>query len=209
MIEVLCYGDSNTWGFAPGGAGRFPSDVRWPGVTQKALGRSFHVIEEGLNGRTTAWDDPVEGVYRNGKPYLLPCLLSHAPLDVVVLFLGVNDLKKRFALTAAQIAQSVASLVEIIRGSGAGRAGAAPAVLLMCPPPLGKLTEYAEMLEGGTEKSLALAAEYAGTARQLGCAFLDVGTLLRASDLDGVHFGEKDHRALGKAVAAAVKALVP
>ncbi|MGA2480641.1 MAG: SGNH/GDSL hydrolase family protein [Spirochaetia bacterium] len=207
MIEVLCYGDSNTYGFMPGGGGRYPSHMRWTGVMQKALGGSCHVIEEGLNGRTTAWDDPVEGAYRNGTPYLLPCLLSHAPLDLVLLFLGVNDLKKRFDLPAADIARSAGSLVDIIRQSGAGPSGAAPAVLLIAPAPLGKLSGYAEMLEGGTEKSRQLAALYAQTARQLGCAFIDAGSLVRSSDIDGVHLEEKEHRILGEALALQVRKL--
>ena len=209
MKEVLCYGDSNTYGFMPGSGERYPSHVRWTGVMQDALGGSFHVIEEGLNGRTTVWDDPVEGAYRNGSTYLLPCLLSHAPLDLVLLFLGVNDLKKRFDIPAEDIARSAGALVDIIRKSGAGRAGGAPAVLLMAPPPLGKLSGYAEMLEGGTEKSRQLAARYAETARQAGCAFLDTGKLIRSSDIDGVHFEEKDHHTLGEALAAEVRKLIP
>jgi lysophospholipase L1-like esterase len=209
MKEVLCYGDSNTYGYMPGTGERYPAQVRWPGVMKKALGGSFHVIEEGLNGRTTAWDDPVEGVFRNGRTYLLPCLLSHAPLDLVLLFLGVNDLKKRFDLPAAEIARSAGSLVELIRQSGAGRSGAAPAVLLIAPPPLGRLSAYADMLAGGTEKSRELGALYEETARRLGCAFLDAGSVIRASDIDGVHFAEKDHGALGQALAGEVRRLLP
>jgi lysophospholipase L1-like esterase len=207
MIEVLCYGDSNTYGFMPGSGERYPSHLRWTGVMQKALGGSFHVIEEGLNGRTTMWDDPVEGAWRNGSTYLLPCLLSHAPLDIVLLFLGVNDLKKRFDLPAEDIARSAGSLVELIRQSGAGRAGAVPAVLLIAPPPLGKLSGYAEMLEGGPEKSLQLGARYAEIARRMGCAFLDAGSVIRSSDIDGVHFEEKGHRTLGEALALEVRRL--
>ena len=209
MKEVLCYGDSNTYGFMPGSGERYPPRVRWTGVMQDALGGSYHVIEEGLNGRTTVWDDPVEGAYRNGSTYLLPCLLSHAPLDLVLLFLGVNDLKKRFDIPAEEIARSAGALVDIIRKSGAGRSGGAPAVLLMAPPPLGKLSGYAEMLEGGTEKSRQLGARFADIARQAGCAFLDAGKLIRSSDIDGVHFEEKEHRTLGEALAAEVRKLIP
>ncbi|MBS7614601.1 hypothetical protein KEJ18_02550 [Candidatus Bathyarchaeota archaeon] len=74
MFEVLCYGDSNTCGADPQTGGRFSIDERWPGVLQKALGEDYHVIEEGLGGRTTVWDDPVEGHHKNGAKYLIPCL---------------------------------------------------------------------------------------------------------------------------------------
>jgi lysophospholipase L1-like esterase len=99
MKTILCYGDSNTWGYIPGTGERYASHVRWPGVLQNALGNGYVIIEEGLCGRTTVWDDPIEE-YRSGKEYLIPCLKSHAPLDLVVLMLGSNDLKMRFAAPA-------------------------------------------------------------------------------------------------------------
>lgn len=67
MKTILCYGDSNTWGYNPDGSGRYPKHIRWTSVLQKELGENFDVIPEGLNGRTTVWDDPVKGEYRNGK----------------------------------------------------------------------------------------------------------------------------------------------
>ena len=111
MKTVLCYGDSNTYGAKPIGfdildspliAGdmRFSRDERWTGILQKELEPDYFVIEEGLNARTTSFDDPVEGFHKNGKTYLLPCLESHAPIDLVILMLGTNDLKKRFSTPA-------------------------------------------------------------------------------------------------------------
>lgn len=207
MYEILCYGDSNTWGYIPGTGGRYPPEVRWTGVLQNRLGPAFHVIEEGLNGRTTVWDDPVEGTHRNGRTYLLPCLQSHMPLDLVVLFLGLNDLKRRFGAPAADIARSAGVLVELIQNSGAGKASTAVPVFLIAPAPLGRLTAYAEMLEGGTEKSRLLAARYRELAEERSCQFLDAGTVVRSSDLDGVHLEEEQHRRLGEAVASRVKPL--
>ena len=69
MKTVLCYGDSNTWGYSPIDGTRYARDVRWPGVLRNELGEGYLVIEEGLNGRTTVWDDPIEG-YKNGNQYL-------------------------------------------------------------------------------------------------------------------------------------------
>ena len=101
--KILCYGDSNTWGYNPHTELRYPRAVRWTGVLQRGLGPAYHVIEEGLNGRTTVWDDPIEG-YKSGKEYLVPCLETHKPMDLVVIMLGTNDLKHRFSLTAFDIA---------------------------------------------------------------------------------------------------------
>lgn len=209
MYEILCYGDSNTWGYIPGVGGRYAPAQRWTGVMQRVLGPSFHVIEEGLNGRTTVWDDPVEGVHRNGRTYLLPCLQSHMTLDLVVLFLGVNDLKHRFSVPASDIARGAGVLIELIQQSGTGRTAASLPVLLIAPPPLAKLTGYAEMLQGGEAKSRLLAARYQEVAVEYGCHFLDAGAVIRASDLDGVHLEEEQHRILGETVAAKVKALFP
>ena len=204
MKRILCYGDSNTWGYDPATKDRFDREIRWTGVLSNVLGSAYEIIEEGLNGRTTVWDDPIEGD-RNGRRQLPALLESHAPLDLVVLMLGTNDLKKRFSAPGSDIARGVERLVGIIRASASGRGGKPPKVLLMAPPPLARLTELAEMFEGGTEKSRQLGKLYAAVAAEQGCAFLDTGRVIRSSDLDGIHFEEKDHTALGEAVAAEVR----
>ena len=207
MLEVLCFGDSNTWGYSPVNGQRYPRSVRWTGVLQAALGSDFRVIEEGLNGRTTVWEDPVEGD-KMGKRHLPPCLESHAPLDLVVLLLGTNDLKKRYSAPASDIAAGAGVLVDIVISSHAGKDGAAPPVLLLAPPPLGKLSAFDGMFEDGTEKSGKLGKLYREVARLRGCAFLDTADLIRSSDLDGIHLEEKEHKALGLAVAKEVKKIL-
>ena len=137
MKTILCYGDSNTWGYNPSTGGRYPRDVRWPGVLRRELGDDYLVIEEGLNGRTTVWDDPIEG-YKNGKEYLVPCLETHKPLDLVIILLGTNDLKVRFSVSAYDIANGAGALVQIVQKSEIGPGGRAPQVLLLAPPPCGQ-----------------------------------------------------------------------
>ncbi len=207
MYEVLCYGDSNTWGYSPKSQERFARDTRWTGVLQVALGDGFRVIEEGLGGRTTVWDDPIEGD-KNGRRQLPALLESHKPLDLVVLMLGTNDLKKRFSAPASDIAAGVERLIGIILASSSGRTGKAPKVLVIAPPPLGKLTDLADMFEGGAEKSRLLGSLYRQAAAEYGCAFLDAGSMIHSSDLDGIHLEEKEHRALGEAVARDVKKIL-
>ncbi len=216
MDTILCYGDSNTYGQKPialdvldegliPGTLRFGRDQRWPGVLGSELGNDFHIIEEGLNGRTTVFDDPVEGVYRNGMPYLMPCLQSHAPLDYVLLMLGTNDLKKRYSVSAYDIAWSVSSLIDIIQASQAGPSGDSPEVLLMCPPALGKISQFSFMFEGGKEKSKELPEYYKKIAKQKGCHYFEVGKIIEASKIDGIHYDAESHERLGKAVAGYMK----
>jgi lysophospholipase L1-like esterase len=205
MRTVLCYGDSNTWGSDPQTRERFGYDVRWPGVLARELGDGFRVIEEGLGGRTTVWDDPIEGTHKNGRTYLRACLESHKPVDLVTIMLGTNDLKKRFAASSSDIAQGAASLADEVLRSGCGPGGGAPAVLLIAPPPVGKLTDMAEMFEGAEEKSARFARHYRRFAEQYGCGFMDAGAVIASSDVDGIHLEAEEHRKLGEAVAARVE----
>ena len=207
MKTVLCYGDSNTWGYEPAIGERFPEDVRWPGVLARELGSGFKVIEEGLNARTTVRDDPVEE-HKNGKDYLRPCLESHRPLDLVIVALGVNDLKARFFASASDAADGAGVLVSIAQRSVAGPDGSPPAVLLVAPPQVGSLTDLAEMFAGAEEKSKEVARQYRRVAEKHGCALLDAGELVRSSDRDGIHLEVDEHRKLGEAVAARVKEML-
>jgi lysophospholipase L1-like esterase len=204
---VLCYGDSNTWGYEPASGERFPEDVRWPGVLARELGSGFKVIEEGLNARTTVRDDPVEE-HKNGKDYLRPCLESHRPLDLVIVALGVNDLKARFFASASDAADGAGVLVSIAQRSGAGPDGSPPAVLLVAPPQVGSLTDLAEMFAGAEEKSKEVARQYRRVAEKHGCELLDAGELVRSSDRDGIHLEVDEHRKMGEAVAARVKEML-
>ncbi len=206
MKTILCFGDSNTWGWNPSTLSRYGRDERWPGVLRTQLGAGYLIIEEGQNGRTTVWDDPVER-HKNGATYLPPCLESHHPLDLVVIMLGTNDLKLRYSVPACDIAQSVGVLVDIVQKSGFGPDGGPPQVLLMAPPPLAKLTEFAEMLEGGTEKALKLGPYYQVVADEYGCHFLNTADYIVSSDLDGVHLDTSEQEKLGKAVAAKVRTI--
>jgi lysophospholipase L1-like esterase len=200
MKTILCYGDSNTWGYNPATQERYGHNQRWTRQLQALLGDGYWVIEEGQNGRTTVHDDPVEG-NKNGLTYLMPCLESHKPLDMVVLMLGTNDLKLRMSKTNQDIAKSVGRLVKLIRVSESGPGNTAPRVLVIAPPPLGKLSDYAGSFSGGSEKSQTLGLQYRQIAEELDCAFLDAGTVIRSSDVDGIHF-DADQLPL---LAAAVK----
>jgi lysophospholipase L1-like esterase len=199
MKTVLCYGDSNTWGYNPVTKERYPRSVRWTGVLQELLGQNYHVIEEGQNGRTTVHDDPVEG-QKNGLTYLVPCLESHKPIDLVVLMLGTNNLKHRFAEGPGVIARSVGRLVQVIQTYEFGPGGTAPEVLLVAPPPVAQLTAFAEMFAGADEKSRGLGDAYRQIASDRGCPFLDAGTVIRSSDVDGIHLDPEQHTLLAEAI---------
>lgn len=202
---VLCYGDSNTYGSIPAvGGGRFPRDVRWPGVLATELGAGWHVIEEGLPGRTTVFDDPILPD-RNGRRYLMPCLLSHAPLDVVVISLGTNDLKARFAASGVDIARGVAVLAELVLASGAGQGGTAPAVLLLGLPGHGPF--QSDEVRGGEEKAAAIVPHLRAHAIGLGVELLELHELVARTEEDGFHLDAASHATVGRAVSQCIAAM--
>jgi lysophospholipase L1-like esterase len=212
MRQILCYGDSNTWGADPADdTRRFPWPVRWPGVLQRELGDACHVVEEGLGGRTTVFDDPLtQG--RSGKELIAPALECHAPLDLVVLMLGTNDISYAH-LTAAHAAGGAAELAHLVRRSEAGPQGPdgqAPQVLLVCPPPVGPFrnNRRLELWAGSDVKSRALPQEFARVASDMGVPWLDAGRVIRTSPLDGWHLEASQHELLGIAVAARVREML-
>jgi lysophospholipase L1-like esterase len=204
---VLCYGDSNTHGTMPmpglGAMGRFGPDRRWPGRLA-ALAPDWTVIEEGLPGRTTVHDDPVEGAHRNGLAVLPAILESHRPIDAVILMLGTNDLKERFSVNALDIALSLEKMVVAIRASGCGPAEGAPGVILVSPPPILEVGDLGLMFRGGAAKSQALGALVAQAAARQGVAFVDAGAVIGVSEVDGIHYDEPAQEALAAALADAL-----
>lgn len=207
MKRVLCFGDSNTWGQDPLTGERLAKDTRWTGVLAKDLGPSYEIIEEGMNGRTTVWDDPIQG-YANGQDYLVPCLKSHHPLDLVIIMLGTNDLKNRFSLSARDIAKGAAVLVSIVLKSDCGVKQAAPKVLLVAPPPVTEVGEHAESFIGAKAKSKKLAEHFGKIATECGCALLDAGAIVVSSRIDGIHLDKEEHIKLGHAMALKVKEVI-
>jgi lysophospholipase L1-like esterase len=208
MKTVLCYGDSNTWGYIPCTGQRHAPDARWAGVLRSQLGPEYHVIEEGLNARTTCLDDPTR-LGRNGMTYLRPCLDSHAPLDLVLLMLGSNDCKHRFGLSSYDIAQNVAVLLGVIQATPCGVGGVVPPILLLAPPHLGPFLALADLFLGAEERSAGLARHFRVVAEQARCHFLDTAAFVKVDPTDGVHLDELSHRTLGEHLAAAVRALIP
>ena len=208
MKSVLCFGDSNTHGIDPTGAGRFDRSIRWTALLQGLLGTEWHVIEEGCGGRTTVWEDPIEGS-KNGAAYLVPCLNSHKPLDLVILLLGTNDLKQRFGLGPEDIARGAGVLVDLCLASRAGHGGRVPEILLVAPPPLASLsgTPFERMFAGAEEKSRLLGAHYEAVSREKGCRFLDLSGVVRSSPIDGIHWESAEHAALANKLAPLIQSL--
>lgn len=210
-ISVVCFGDSLTWGFNPVDKSRYAHGVRWTRLLQRELGARFDVIEEGLNGRTTVFEDPVRGD-KNGLEHLATVRKSHMPIDVLIIMLGSNDLQDRFRMSADAIGRAMGRLIFAATQPTDDVEGRAPKVLLMSPPPLGDFTgkEFAGVYSndhGGVQSRL-LAGVYAQLAQDYGVAFFDTGSVLSTSDIDAIHFEAEPQADLAKAIADEVRKLV-
>lgn len=208
MKTILCYGDSLTWGYDAEGPGRHGYADRWPSVIAHQLGDDVRVIPEGLNGRTTAYDDHLAAADRNGARILPTMLASHEPVDIVVLALGTNDLKRHTGGgTAFQAAAGIRRLVGIIREFRSTMAFAIPDVLIVSPPALVPTQDpdFHQMFGGAIEESKQLKSAYARVAQQEQCAHLAASDHCVATPLDGVHLDAENTRTLGFALAAALK----
>lgn len=210
MKTVLCYGDSLTWGYDVAGPSRHAVADRWPNVLAAALGPRVEVVAEGLNGRTTAYDDHGAPADRNGVRLLPTLLTSHAPLDLVVVMLGTNDLKPWIAGRAAAARAGMRRLVEIVRHHPWPVEAAAPDVLIVAPPPLCETADpdFAAMFEGALDESAMLASLYADLADALDCGFYDAGSVARTTPVDGVHLDAAATRALGRGLEPMVRMML-
>ena len=208
MKTVLCYGDSNTHGYVPENGLRYPRDVRWPGQLQALLGDDYFVIEEGCNGRTTVYEDPIDD-WKCGLPYLKPCLNSHKPVDIVILMLGSNDLKDCFNLTAEEIAAGAGTLVDVIRSFTAEKQGFIPEIILVSPPEIGPGIETSPFAEKFSKRAVGISKElapcYRTVAEKKGCVFADAALCAGPSEADSLHLTAEGHRALAEKLCETVK----
>jgi len=207
MKTVLCYGDSNTYGYDPRTGFRYPASVRWTCRLAALLGDDYHVVEEGCNGRTTVFDDPIEG-WKNGLGYLKPCLNSHKPVDIVVMMLGSNDLKETFHASPEQIAEGAGVLVETIQTFTREKQGFEPKIVLVCPPEIGEgITEspfYGSFYENAIKRSRQLPALYKSVAERFGCIFVNAAAHIQPSAEDSLHLDPQAHAKLAEVLAEAV-----
>ena len=215
--HIICLGDSNTHGYcadpadcADGGI-RFNEDERWTRRLQSLLGEDYLVVEEGLSGRTTCFDDPIhEGL--SALSYITPCLKSHEFVDLLVIMLGTNDVKERFAASAACVAIGMGRLVKKAMATECW-GERKPNILVIAPPHIGEGMPSSPvgvtMGAGCVEKSRELAHYYKEQCGLIGCHFLDAQELgCEFNTVDYMHLTNKGHETLAKALAERIPALI-
>ena len=211
MKRIVCFGDSNTWGYSPLNGERFAENVRWPAVMANMLGMEYCVIEEGLNGRTTAFDDPIDD-YRDGSKYIMPCLLTNKPVDLVIIMLGTNDIKPIYNANPFFITKGMAKLVDLVQKSECGRNGISPKVLVAAPIEIGKNIMKSDAAEYfhqyAPDISRTLQEYYLQMAVEYGCEYINAAQVAKPSEIDCVHLDEDGHMRLAQAMARKVKEIL-
>ncbi len=202
--RILCYGDSNTYGWDPVTKERLSGGVRWAGQLRRLLGVGYEVAEEGLGGRTAANHDPIQPG-RNGLETIRFCLETHTPLELVIVMLGTNDLKKAYHMAPSEIARGIEEIVKVIQSPLVWNGKGGTEILLVSPIWIREniaKTEFGDMFGGKKAhiRSQKLAKEYQKVAENYRCHFLDGAKAAEASMEDGIHMDAQNHEKLARAV---------
>jgi lysophospholipase L1-like esterase len=211
MEHILVYGDSLTWGIIPNTRRRLPHEQRWPGVMETQLvaaGRSVRVIEDCLNGRRTAWDDPFKPG-RSGLQGIGQRIEVNTPLALVIVMLGTNDFQSSHQNDAWHSAQGLGAIVRAIRAAPIEPGMLVPPILIVAPPaiqlPKGTI---APKFSGSEMRCAGMAEAYRRIAEEEGCAYFDAGSVTTSSVVDGIHLDADQHERLGQALARHVAVLL-
>ena len=202
QIRILCYGDSNTWGYISGSDHqRYGNNERWTKILADLLGNRFEVIEEGLNSRTLTSNDTRPGKEgKNGYEYLMPCLDTHDPIDLVILMLGTNELKAKYQKSANNVGEMLEEyFVKTILNRKSQLKDSCPKLLIVVPPIVNENQEYCKtnnMFLGALQKSKELNDIYKNIAKKYNCYFLSNQGL--ETGIDGVHLTKESHMKLAK-----------
>lgn len=196
MKKVLCFGDSNTYGFVPGKCTRYDKNTRWTGVLQALCGSDFSIIEGGCNNRTAFVDNPA-GVEQTGYK-ILPEYFTKDYFDIVVLAIGINDLQLFFRPTLEEFEQGIEKLIQITKDLSPNAK-----IILVCPSKL----DLAGIKSGvfsfqfdeiSVEKSGKLSPIYKSLAEKYKCHFIDLNNIVDVSPLDGLHFSAESHKTIAE-----------
>lgn len=209
---ILCYGDSNTFGYCPADGRRYPREIRWTGRLAGKLGDGYQVIEAGLNSRTTVIDDDLEED-RNGLTAISMVTEMSWPLDLIILMLGTNDMKERYRMEAEDIAEGARALIRRIRELHEEKCPDwMPQILLISPILIGEgirdgISGFSESFgkKRAYDLSRKLAPLYRKVAEEEKCLFLDAAAAASAGMQDALHLEEEGHRMLAEAVERTVR----
>ncbi|MBE5874575.1 MAG: hypothetical protein E7287_09260 [Lachnospiraceae bacterium] len=209
MKRIVCYGDSNTWGYDGESCQRFGDTERWTGLLQELLGTEYKIIEEGLNSRTTVFEDPL-APGKNGLLYLTPMVCSQLPFDLLILMLGTNDLKRMYHVGSFEVAEGIDRLLRTFQNVMLEKTGSVGKVLLLSPIAIEPAANGEYMYgfdEHSKEEAGTLGAALEQVAVMYGCEFADMAKVTAPGKADGIHLDSDGHRAVTEFLAKRIKSM--
>lgn len=191
MKKILCFGDSNTFGFNPINGLRFSKEIRWTGVLQSLCGSDYEIVEAGCNNRTCFRNNPEGKKYTGGE--ILPEYLK-SDFDIVILGLGANDLQRQYRTSIEELKYGMENLVSLVQAKSNKIH-----IIILSPSVIGEKVLSSRIFsflfdETSIEKSKSVAVIYREIANINNCKFVDLEQLVKPSDIDGLHYDEVGHQ---------------
>ncbi len=210
MKTIMFFGDSLTWGYDAVSTRRYPPRERFTGILSEKL-QNCKIIEEGLKGRTNALDDPIE-LGRNGYKALPMLLCTHDPIDIFVIMLGTNDVKRKFNNSAVEIAKALEMNIQMVQSPYFWGGIKAPEILVVCPPGVNE-NYIGDIMEGYFDEtsikiSRELDREYQKIAETYKCWYLNAMDYTEPCKEDGVHLDREGHKKLAGALEKDLKKIL-
>ena len=210
-VTIVCYGDSNTWGFHPETWGRYPYEERWTTLLQEKLGSDYLVIPEGLNSRTTVFDPAGDEPWKNGLYALAPVIGTNKPIDILLFMLGTNDCKFTQNVTAEEIGAGMDQLLTQAEQICTEVQGDLPVMIVVAPPailPDLEGTSFEKEFDvTSSEKSIEIAQFYETVAETHNCIFIKATDQAEVSPTDGVHLTKNGHAQLAELIYTKINSL--
>ncbi len=199
MKKILCYGDSNTYGFNPKTGGRYDKDIRWSGLLSSYL-PNYKIIEEGMNNRTGFFKNP-SGLKQSGGEYLPIFLQNNKDIDICILSLGTNDAQFFYELDDTKTALGLKNLINSIKEVN-------PKTKIIIVPPV-KITDrilkssiFSMMFDKNSIEIIQkVFPVFENIAKTNDCQYFDFNKITAPSEFDGLHYSAESHKIIAKKLA--------
>ena len=197
MKKILCYGDSNTFGFNPKNATRYDENTRWVSLLQKNLGSGYEVIDEGMCNRTGFVENP-DGFIFSGSKHFPELIARSENIDILILWIGTNDLMFQYNIDFETVENGLKTLIKLAKTKSKR--------IIIIPPVIlrGNIlgSYFGNMFDKTSiEKSKAVGNIYKNLAKTYNCEYFDVNEFVKSSDYDGLHFDEDSHKLIADKLA--------
>ena len=201
MKNILCYGDSNTFGFNPKDNSRYDENTRWTAILQKNSGSEYNVINEGMPNRTGFVDNP-DGFLFSSQKHFPEVLSKIESVYALILAIGTNDLMFEYNVTFDTVEKGLNNLIKMAKEKTNN--------IIIVPPTImneNVLNGYFSSMFDTTSiiKSKEVGKIFKKVALETNCRYFDINEFVMPSDIDGLHYDEKSHKLIADKLTEFIK----